>query len=306
MLVEVDVHKGDHGFGIYFTRVKSHVLVEGFVRADDGTPGPAEHAGTIVIDDVLEQINGLDITGMEMADVINQLRAAPRGVNVLTFRRVDVAPPPPSNNFMSIPMNQDDEWQSPEWWDEFDKLKDAEHDTWNGSILSEAAFCDHLYADSDAQHRSYLRQQYPIIMAKFQASFHPWPTPVLSCEPTTYCPRHTKSHNALSTIQPSACLRGLLECIRIKFGWTRGETQAFRLALQAQHQIGSALDLVCAMRQRDGRALVLHQAAAPRQQSTPQTKFPRLTNSMWAFVSATAMHGLSADELAFVNNINVN
>ncbi|RQM27413.1 hypothetical protein B5M09_002550 [Aphanomyces astaci] len=242
MLVEVDVHKGDHGFGIYFTRVKSHVLVEGFVRADDGTPGPAEHAGTIVIDDVLEQINGLDITGMEMADVINQLRAAPRGVNVLTFRRVDVAPPPPSNNFMSIPMNQDDEWQSPEWWDEFDKLKDAEHDTWNGSILSEAAFCDHLYADSDAQHRSYLRQQYPIIMAKFQASFH----------------------------------------------------------------IGSALDLVCAMRQRDGRALVLHQAAAPRQQSTPQTKFPRLTNSMWAFVSATAMHGLSAGELAFVNNINVN
>ncbi|KAF0708593.1 hypothetical protein AaE_013143 [Aphanomyces astaci] len=172
MLVEVDVHKGDHGFGIYFTRVKSHVLVEGFVRADDGTPGPAEHAGTIVIDDVLEQINGLDITGMEMADVINQLRAAPRGVNVLTFRRVDVAPPPPSNNFMSIPMNQDDEWQSPEWWDEFDKLKDAEHDTWNGSILSEAAFCDHLYAESDAQHRSYLRQQYPIIMAKFQASFH--------------------------------------------------------------------------------------------------------------------------------------
>ncbi|ETV95744.1 hypothetical protein H310_10816 [Aphanomyces invadans] len=176
MIVEVEVHKGDHGFGIYFTRDESRVLVEGFVRAEDGTAGPAEDAGTIAVDDVLEQINGLDITHMAMVDVIYQLRAAPKGPNLLTFRRRDehrCSDPCECTAQVTVSNNDniDDDLRSPAWWAEFEKLQAAEDAKWSASILSEAEFCDHLYAESDAQHKSYLRQQYPVLMAKFQASF---------------------------------------------------------------------------------------------------------------------------------------
>ncbi|RHY20942.1 hypothetical protein DYB32_009930 [Aphanomyces invadans] len=164
MIVEVEVHKGDHGFGIYFTRDESRVLVEGFVRAEDGTAGPAEDAGTIAVDDVLEQINGLDITHMAMVDVIYQLRAAPKGPNLLTFRRRDEHPcSDPCECTAQVIVSNNDNID--------EKLQAAEDAKWSASILSEAEFCDHLYAESDAQHKSYLRQQYPVLMAKFQASF---------------------------------------------------------------------------------------------------------------------------------------
>jgi hypothetical protein len=90
LVFKVVLDKGDKGFGIYFTtNAESHVLVEGFVPCvdDHNMAGPAELLGCIHLNDVLQQINGVDITDWSVSEVIDELRMLPRGPNTLTFRR---------------------------------------------------------------------------------------------------------------------------------------------------------------------------------------------------------------------------
>ncbi|KAF0693501.1 Aste57867_15527 [Aphanomyces stellatus] len=282
---DAPVEKGEHGFGIYFTRTESsHVIVEGFVPCADGSIGPAEVLGTIEIDDVLERINGLDVTEMEMPDIINELRAAAKGPNVLTFRRRSRMPS------TAAPTTD----KSPFWCTEFHQLQAAESTKWSASILSEVEFCDYLYREADSQQKSYLRQQYPTLMAHHQAQFEAWPVAVMRCEPAAY--ERLPPHHYAAVIAPSACLVVLLESLRVRFTWTRDEMQALMVVLQAQHGIMSALDLVLALgRWGDDDVCVLHHAHDGRQ------SYPRLTKAMWVFLYESAIHALSADELAYVN-----
>ncbi|KAH9117967.1 hypothetical protein LEN26_012301 [Aphanomyces euteiches] len=278
---DAPLEKGEQGFGIYFTKnYEGRVVVEGFVSSENNDVGSAERLGIIAIDDVLERINGVNVTDMDTAQVIQLLRDTPQGLNVLTLRR----PEPPL----------EDDVKSDAWWREFEALREAELARWNASLLTESEFCDYLYNESDAQQKSYLRQQYPTLLAHYQRQFSEWPSATLVCKPTAYqCPALTAGSRQASVIAPSACLTTLLDCIRVKFGWTRDETNAFIQTLQSQHGIISTLDLVCLLRHIDGIKPLLQQSA--------RQSFPRLTNRMWVFMIESALHGLSPEELTYVD-----
>ncbi|OQR91264.1 hypothetical protein ACHHYP_04837 [Achlya hypogyna] len=301
LVFNVAVEKGDGGFGIYFiANDLGQVIVEGFVPAADGGVGPAELLGCMQPCDVLEKINGRDITQLSTALVVEALRAAPQGLNALTFRRhhdvvlssTDAPPTPKSTSLLGalkgvLDTKPPPEPKSPQWWTEFHRLKAAELRRWNAAGLSDIEFCDYVYSLGDDQQKSYLRQEYPTLLQHHQDRFSVWPRPVQTCGVVAY----ESATRAPTHIAPSLCLVELINTLRAARGWTRQETAALVQVLQTHYGVHSAFDLLCC-RRRDS---MLHMPST--------AAFPRVTPAVWRTLDDAARQLVASEDLSFVDTL---
>ncbi|KDO19180.1 hypothetical protein SPRG_14792 [Saprolegnia parasitica CBS 223.65] len=300
LLFNVALEKGEKGFGIYFFgNAAGRVIVEGFVPTPDGGSGPAELLGCIEANDVLERINGEDITTLQMAAVVDRLRNAPLGLNGLTFRRRVADTNAAAGDEESAPSSRPQRLlgalkgvllekapgpKSPQWWTEFHRLKAANVLRWEAASVTESDFIEALYAGSDDQQKSYLRQEYPTLLSHHQDRFTVWPRPAQVCPVTPYSGRC-----AATSIAPSPCLATLVDTLRTSLGWTRHETSAFLVSLQATAHVHSAVDYVCARRE----ALTLPLSVA----------YPRITRAVWSTLDEAALQLLAPDDASYIASL---
>ncbi|EQC35240.1 hypothetical protein SDRG_07468 [Saprolegnia diclina VS20] len=300
LLFNVALEKGEKGFGIYFIgNVAGRVIVEGFVPNADGGSGLAELLGCIEANDVLERINGEDITTLPMTAVVDRLRNAPLGLNGLTFRRRVTT----SNNaagddegapssrpqrllgaLKGVLLEKAPEPKSPQWWTEFHRLKAANSLRWDAANVAEADFIEALYGGSDDQQKSYLRQEYPTLLQHHQDRFTVWPRPLQVCSVTPY-----SGQSAATTIAPSPCLSTLVDTLRTSLGWTRHETSALLMALQTTTHVHSAVDYLCARR---------HVLELP-----PSVAYPRVTRAVWRTLDEAAERLLAPDDRSYIASL---
>ncbi|KDO16154.1 hypothetical protein SPRG_18309 [Saprolegnia parasitica CBS 223.65] len=150
--------------------------------------------------------------------------------------------------------------------------------------VTESDFIEVLYAGSDDQQKSYLRQEYPTLLSHHQERFTVWPRPTQVCPVTPYSGRC-----AATSIAPSPCLATLIDTLRTSLGWTRHETSAFLKSLQTTAHVHSAVDYVCARRQ----ALTLPLSVA----------YPRITRAVWSTLDEAAQQLLTPDDTSYIASL---
>lgn len=208
-----EIAKTDKGLGIYFARhsrdgQSDALAVDGFVEgarddsddsADKSTVRPCDGLARLEVGDVLTQINGVDCSQLEVAEIATLLRSAPMGANTLRFRRPvadtkqvetrdqtgehdkEGSSGSLAGSFigalrkvksrMKAEMDEEAKREQEEnerfekqWLAEFDRFKAAYEVRWETCTYTADEFCGHMYRSSYAQQRAYLEQEYPTLM----------------------------------------------------------------------------------------------------------------------------------------------
>lgn len=261
-----EIAKTDKGLGIYFARRvvdgETDVLaVDGFVEGvrdcDSAEADPAGGTGDglalLAVGDVLTQVNGVDCSGLDVADTVALLRSAPLGMNTLRFRRPAAEADPATASLdeetdkaessgslagsfigalrkvksrIRTEMDEDARREQEErerfekqWLAEFDRFKAVHQYKWETCTYSADEFCGHVYSGSDAQQRTRLEEEYPTLMEAWKecrdvpSALPQWPAAKASTEAPVEFAAAGDSSEAPRLVRQVECCPALREAL---------------------------------------------------------------------------------------------